>query len=134
MPLISKTRPVILYADNEVGNLISFHAIFRRDYKIISASSVKEALGVLEKDRVEIIICSKYINEMSGIDFLALTLSLCPNCIRLLVSDYINQDLENKARIFDYLIKPWDEVQLGKILQEGHELFMIKELITNNFW
>lgn len=134
MPVIPKTRPVILYLDNEIQNRISFGAIFRRDYTIISTSSVQEAFQILKNERVEIIICSEHICQMKGVDFLELTFSKYPNCSRLLVSNYANTDPRNKAQIFGYLIKPWDEKLLGKILEEAHELFTIKEAISKNFW
>ncbi|SEI38366.1 Response regulator receiver domain-containing protein [Dyadobacter koreensis] len=128
------SSPTILYIDNEINNLISFGALFRREYKIIPASSVTEALTVLKNGLVEIIICSKNLNGMSGIEFLRLTISMYPNSTRLLVSDYINLDTENKAQIFNYLIKPWDEVKIRQILKEAHALFEIKEIISKNSW
>ena len=134
MPVIPKIRPVILYLDDEIQNRISFSAIFRRDYTIILTSSIQEAFQILENERVEIIICSEYICLMKGIDFLELTFSKYPTCSRLLVSDYVNADPINKAQIFGYLIKPWDEKLIGKILEEAHELFTITEAISKNFW
>jgi len=134
MSSILENRPAILYVDNEIQNLVSFRALFRRDYTIYSASSLPEAIAILETQRAEIIICSKHIGTLTGIDFLASTIGGYPNSSRLLVSDYAGQDMEDKAQIFRYLIKPWDEADLAKVLKESHELFVIKQAISQNFW
>jgi len=134
MSLPPDEKPTILYVDSENQNLVSFHAIFRREYKIISASSTEEALKVLEKELVEIVVCSKNIGALTGVDFLASTICHWPNISRLLVSDYGDQDPDEKAQILDYLIKPWDTCQVEKIVKEASILFRTKQLITGNFW
>jgi len=134
MTFIQSSSPAILYVDNEINNLNSFNAMFRKDYKISHAVSLKEALIFLKNEPFEIIIASKNLCEMSGIDFLQSTISIRPNCTRLLVSDYINLDVENRAMIFNYLVKPWDEGKIRQILQDASELFKVKEMMTSNCW
>ena len=123
--------PAILYADNEEQNLVSFKAIFRRDFKIFSTTSPAEALSILEKEQVGIIICSKFIGQMKGVDFLASTITQHGNRIRLLVSDYAYQDTKMKAAIFGYLIKPWDEDQIKRVLDDAFHYFISKKASDN---
>ena len=126
-----KNKPTILYVDQEVHNVNSFIAIFRKDYQVISAGSAQQGFIMLEKYPVEIIICSTRLPEMSGIAFLAATMDDYPNISRLLVSGYKNDVTENKAIVYEYLVIPWDEAELKSIIKGAHELFLNKTHAAN---
>jgi DNA-binding NtrC family response regulator len=121
----AKGKPILLYVGDEEHNQNSFIAIFRRNYTVLSSGSAQEALKILETEPVEIIICEKKIRSVTGVDFLASTIANHNHCIRLLVSDYANLDHENRAQIFDYIIQPWDEEQISKIINQAHQEFML---------
>lgn len=122
-----KDKPAILYVDSEVNNINSLIAILRKDnYRVIPASSIQEGFDILQKQRIGIIICGKRVAGMNGVDFLASTISGYPDASRLLVSAYHNEDPENKANIYDYLVTPWDEVQVKLILKAAYESFLTR--------
>lgn len=121
----------ILYVDDEINNLNSFKAAFRRDFNVLLATSGKEGLEILEKSVVHVIITDQRMPEMTGVDFLIEVLKKYTDPIRILLTGYtdINAviDAVNKGHIYYYLNKPWDEQQLKIIIKNAFEIFKLRE-------
>ena len=102
---------------------------YRKDYRILSTTSVKEALdSLLElKNKGEVIalfLSDQRMPEMEGVDFLCRTTSFFPNAKRVLLTAYADTDAAIKAindvKLDYYLTKPWDppEEKLYPILTD----------------
>jgi response regulator RpfG family c-di-GMP phosphodiesterase len=121
----------ILYVDDEVNNLNSFKAAFRRDFNVLTVTSGKEGLEVLKSNKVHVIITDQRMPEMTGVDFLIEVLKDYTDPIRILLTGYsdINAviDAVNKGHIYYYLNKPWDEQQLRIIIKNAYEIFSLRE-------
>ncbi len=102
----------VLYVDDEEQNLISFRANFRKQYDVFTAISADEALDLLSKNVIPIIISDQRMPHTSGVEFLEKTVTLYPDCIRLLIT--AQSDIEivieaiNRGQISKYIQKPWD--------------------------
>ena len=128
----------ILYVDDEINNLNSFKAAFRREFNVLLASSGTEGLDILQTNVVHVIITDQRMPQMTGVDFLIEVLKKYTDPIRILLTGYtdINAviDAVNKGHIYYYLNKPWDEQQLKIIIKNAYEIFRLreenKELIT----
>ena len=102
----------VLYVDDEEQNLISFRANFRKQYDVFTAISADEALDLLSKNVIPIIISDQKMPHTSGVKFLEKTVTLYPDCIRLLIT--AQSDIEivieaiNRGQISKYIQKPWD--------------------------
>lgn len=121
----------ILYVDDEVNNLTSFKASFRRDYKVFTAESGKAGLEILKDNPVELIITDQRMPEMTGIEFLENVLLLYPDPIRILLTGYADitavVDAINKGQIYRYISKPWNEQELGIIIRNALEVFQLRD-------
>lgn len=121
----------ILYVDDEINNLNSFKAAFRRDFNVLAVTSGKEGLEVLKSNKVHVIITDQRMPEMTGVDFLIEVLKQHTDPIRILLTGYsdINAviDAVNKGHIYYYLNKPWDEQQLRIIIKNAYEIFSLRE-------
>jgi len=121
----------ILYVDDEINNLNSFKAAFRRDFNVLLASSGQEGLAILEANTIHVIITDQRMPEMTGVDFLIEVLKKYTEPIRILLTGYtdINAviDAVNKGHIYYYLNKPWDEQQLKIIIKNAYEIFRLRE-------
>lgn len=102
----------VLYVDDEEQNLISFRANFRKQYEVFTAISADEALDLLSKNLIPIIISDQRMPHTTGVEFLEATVKLYPDCIRLLIT--AQSDIEmvieaiNRGQISKYIQKPWD--------------------------
>jgi response regulator RpfG family c-di-GMP phosphodiesterase len=121
----------VLYVDDEVNNLNSFKATFRREFKVFTASSGSEGLAILKANPVHVIITDQRMPEMSGVEFLVEVVTEFPDPIRILLTGYadINAviDAVNKGHIYYYVSKPWDEQRLRVIIKNAYEIFSLRE-------
>lgn len=129
----------VLYVDDESVNLTAFKASFRRDFEVFVALSGPEAMEILAKQDMEVIITDQRMPEMSGVEFLEKVIPLHPEPIRILLTGYTDIqaviDAINKGQVYHYITKPWDESQLRNIIHKAYEVFALrrenKELIKS---
>jgi len=121
----------IIYVDDEEQNLISFRASFRRDYKILTAQSGKDAIAILKENNVHLIITDQRMPEMTGIQFLEKIMSEFPDAIRMILTGF--SDIEaiigaiNTGRVFRYITKPWDDNDLRMTIENARQLYELQE-------
>jgi response regulator RpfG family c-di-GMP phosphodiesterase len=126
----AEDKITILYVDDEENNLFSFKATFRIKYKVLTAISGDEALSILEKNRVHIIITDQRMPEMTGVQFLEKVIEKYPDPMRILLTGYADMeavvDAVNKGKIFHYLAKPWNEEELDLTINSAYEKYLDK--------
>ncbi len=120
----------ILYVDDELNNLVSFKAVFRIKYNVITAISGEEAVQVLRKNNINIIITDQRMPQMTGVEFLESILDEFPDAMRILLTGYADMnaviDAVNKGKIFHYLSKPWNEEELDLTINRAFEVYKQK--------
>ena len=134
-----KVHVSVLFIDDEVQNLVSFKAAFRRIYdEVFTAESAAEGLKILkENPAIKVILSDQRMPEMTGTEFFASILNDYPEVIRILITGYsdisVVVDAINLGQVYRYLIKPWDEMMIKIAVDNAIELFEIrrknKELI-----
>ena len=127
----------LLYVDDEENNLISFKATFRLKYNVMIAISAAEAMKILEKKPVEIIITDQRMPNMTGIEFLEKVLEKYPDPVRILLTGFTDMsaiiDAVNKGKIYHYLTKPWKEEVLDETIQKAYDAYQKNlEIVTMN--
>lgn len=135
MGVVNKVR--ILYVDDERSNLVGFMANFRVDYQVSIAESAAQAIELLEKQEFEIIITDQRMPETTGVEFLEQIMHTHPHPIRILLTGYTDMhtvvEAINKGKIFQYVTKPYDEVQMREILEKAFEEYEKRQkLIRDN--
>ena len=121
----------ILYVDDEVNNLNSFKAAFRRDYEIHIAESGEDGRKILEEREINIIITDQRMPQMTGVQFLEEIIPDFPDPIRILLTGYTDItaviDAINKGQVYQYLTKPWDENNLRIIIKNSYEIYDLRQ-------
>jgi signal transduction histidine kinase len=106
----------VLYVDDELHNLNSFKAAFRRHYNVFTALGAKEGIEILNQNPIHLIITDQRMPEMTGVEFLEKAIGLYPETIRMILTGF--SDVEdiiraiNTGRIYRYITKPWQEQEL----------------------
>ena len=113
----------ILCVDDEESVVNSLRRVLRSShYEVIGFTSAPEALNHLESNDVDLIISDMRMPEMRGDEFLAKTMSIAPNTVRILLTGYSDFDMTvsaiNEGRIHRYMSKPWDNSELLAIINE----------------
>lgn len=121
----------ILYIDDEVNNLVTFKANFRKNYKIYTAESALEGLKILKKHDIQVIISDQRMPNMTGVEFLESILTDYPDPIRILLTGYSDVDTIiqaiNKGQVYRYILKPFNETELKVTIDNAFEVFYLRE-------
>lgn len=114
-------EPIIFCIDDDAQVLRALardlKSQYRKEYKILSTTSVKEALESLvqlknQGDTVAIFVADQRMPEMDGVSFLVKALDIYPEAKRVLLTAYSDTEAAikaiNEVKLDYYLMKPWD--------------------------
>lgn len=86
--------------------------MFQRRYRVLTAASGHEALEILRKQPVDVLITDQRMPEMSGIELVAAARAEGIDLTALLLTGYTDpQDIIaaiNQGQVYRYITKPWD--------------------------
>ncbi|MBF0211073.1 MAG: PAS domain S-box protein [Desulfamplus sp.] len=109
---IKPSKPTILYVDDDIENLTSFKALFRRLYHIFLASSAQEAIDILRSNDILVMITDQRMPGMTGSELLEIAAQEFPNTLRFMLTGFTDYnplvDAINKGRLHGYFSKPFD--------------------------
>jgi DNA-binding NtrC family response regulator len=120
----------VLYVDDEINNLNSFKAAFRRDFDIYTAQSAREGRKILDSYEIGVIITDQRMPGMTGIEFLESILAIYPDTIRILLTGFSDMnavmDAINRGQVYKYLVKPWQNDELRLYIQNALEIYHLR--------
>ena len=106
----------ILLVDDEPDNLALLYRTLRGKYEIMKTTSPIEALDILNKNKIDLVISDHKMPEMDGVEFLKRVYDKYPDTMRLLVTAYTDStiliDAINYAKIYRYIKKPYEPSEL----------------------
>ncbi len=113
----------ILLVDDEPEILFSLRGLLRREFDLHTAQSGAEALEILKRQPIHVIMTDQRMPEMTGVELLRRARGESPEAIRMVFTGYADiksvVDGINQGRIFRYLTKPWDPDELVAVLHEA---------------
>jgi len=121
----------VLYIDDEINNLTSFRATFRRNFNITTTESAEEAMKILERETIHVILSDQRMPKITGIEFFESIQEIYPNPIRILMTGYtdINAviDAINRGQVYKYLTKPWVEDDVKIFVEKAFEVYKLRK-------
>ncbi len=126
-PEAGSKRYGILIVDDEEAILESLRLTLSGDYRVLTAPTGKEALEILEREPVALVIADQVMPGMSGVEFLEKVIELDPRIMRLMLTGYA--DLSsivraiNEGRIYRYIAKPWEPDDLRQNVKRALEAY-----------
>lgn len=134
------TRYAVLYVDDEEQALKYFRKVMEKDFRVLTATSVAEAITILEREAagIGVVITDQRMPGQYGVELLKKLRVQWPAIIRLLITAYsdIESAIEsvNAGAIYKYVTKPCDLKQLNQTLKEAMALFLSnadREILLN---
>jgi two-component system response regulator HupR/HoxA len=123
---MSKTLPTVLVIDDEIRSQEALRRTLEEDFKVFTASGAEAAQGIMERERVDILLCDQRMPDVSGVEFLKLARTQWPDTVRIIISGYTDsEDIIrgiNEAGIYQYLLKPWQPDQLLLTLKNAADM------------
>lgn len=107
----------ILIVDDETAILKALNrALQYEGYSIITTPDPEEALAIIQKEKVDLIISDHTMPGMLGIDLLRRTKLLKPEAMRIILTGNADLDMAlraiNEGEIYRFMTKPWDNNEL----------------------
>ena len=112
-----KTTYKILFVDDEENVLKAMRRIFRQEnYTMMTASSGAEALEVLQKEAVHVVISDHRMPGMTGAELLRKIKTLYPQTIRIMLTGHADVNAimgaVNEGAVYKFITKPWNDDDL----------------------
>jgi len=117
----------VLFVDDEPNVTESLKRALRKEpYEVLSANSAKEALAILARDPVDVVISDEKMPGMQGSEFLAVVCRQYPETIRIILTGHGSMEAAiraiNEGEIYRFLTKPCNEVDLAVTIRQALQL------------
>lgn len=130
----------ILWVDDDRDILDSIARLLRKkDRKIDTATSFNEGLELLKNNTYDVVAADHRLEERNGLDLLELAREISPRTSRILITGQLEQELVsdaiNRAGVFRFILKPWDdaelEIDLRAAIERRRELVLQQTLVRD---
>ncbi|MBM4387126.1 MAG: response regulator [Deltaproteobacteria bacterium] len=115
----------VLIVDDDEENLVVLETALEEKYRIYGANSGAEAIELLRKEDIDVIISDQRMPEITGVDLFRESLKIKPDTVRIILTAYSDTsamlDAINKGEVFRFLIKPWDRDALFATLEDAFD-------------
>jgi len=123
----------ILLVDDEPENLRALERTLRQRFELVSTDNPNEALTLAQTQEFAAVISDQRMPGMMGTDLLARIAKEKPNTTRIILTAFTDTkeilDAINRAEIYRYITKPWDNQELVNVLMQATERY---RLLTQN--
>jgi DNA-binding NtrC family response regulator len=115
----------VLFVDDEERVVNLLRMVFRADYEVFTAISGSDALQLIDKHVIDVIVSDQRMPQMMGIDLLKEVRKRSPGTMRILLTGY--SDLAaivgsvNDGEVFRFMNKPWDHEEIKQIMAQTVE-------------
>ena len=113
----------LLAVDDEPANQRAVRRVLADDHTVLVAGSGAEALEVMAREPVALVISDHRMPGMTGAAFLAETVERYPEVIRVVLTGYPEVELLveaiNRGHVYHFLTKPWQPRELRQVVRRG---------------
>jgi PAS domain S-box-containing protein/diguanylate cyclase (GGDEF)-like protein len=118
----------LLLVDDEVNILSAIRrTLSRSGYQIFTANHAKEALDILAKHQIGVVLTDHQMPDVLGTELLEKVRYMFPNTVRIMLTGQANlqsvTQAINQGAIYKFMMKPWDNDELEKVVLEAFEKF-----------
>jgi len=118
---------LVLAVDDEPVNQRAIRRTLSEDCRVLTAGGGAEALELMARHPVALVIADQRMPGMSGAELLAEIVERHPNVIRIVLTGYTDVDTLldaiNRGHIYHFLSKPWDARELRQVVRRGLDRF-----------
>ncbi len=117
--------PTLLVVDDDESNLESLNGVFAREgFKVLLAPGGQEALEVVRRERVDVVLTDLMMPDMDGLDLLRSIKTVSPETEVILMTAYgtVERAVEAmKEGAWDFVTKPFKKIQIIKGVRRAME-------------
>lgn len=118
----------LLVIDDEVNILSAIkRTLGRSGYQIFTANNATEAFEILARHQIGVVLTDHQMPDVSGTELLEKMRYMFPDTVRIMLTGNANlhsiTQAVNQGAIYKFLVKPWDNGELEKIVLDAFEKF-----------
>ena len=119
-------RHTVLFIDDELNILRALKRLLRAEQMtVLCTSRPREALELLERHPVQVVVSDQQMPEMCGTDLLSRVRDLHPGLVRMMLTGCMETpavlDAVIRGEIHRVVPKPWDGAELRSAIREAFE-------------
>ncbi len=124
---VPEQQPTLLLVDDEENILSALIRMLRRDgYRILTATGADDALDVLGRHDVQVVISDQRMPGTSGTELLSKVKEMYPDTVRMVLSGYTDLAAVtaaiNQGAIYKFLTKPWNDEELRLQIRDAFRI------------
>jgi putative two-component system response regulator len=131
MSVLNYKEYQVLLVDDEIGNLENMLFALELSFDIITAASGAEALEILARENIAVIIADQRMPKMSGAELLSVVKEGYPHIIRILITAYSDLDAAvmaiNKGDIFRYIKKDNPIGEIESYIRQAIDYYQVRD-------
>ena len=109
-------KDTLLLLDDDQNVLNSLRRLFARDFDIFMSTSGPEALDLLARNEVSVIVSDNLMPGMKGTEFLQHAKRIAPDSVRIMLTGHGDMQAAveaiNEGEVYKFVTKPWDNNEL----------------------
>lgn len=117
------THTILVVDDQEVLRDILKGALQREEYQVFCAASAEEALSILSRQPIDVIISDDKMPGLSGTELLSVIRQKYPETIRIMLTGYADLDSAlkaiNKGEVYRFFTKPPNLIELTAAIRQA---------------
>ncbi len=117
------SKPLILLTDDDAATLAAYRRHLRRHFRLITASSGREAIDVMQSEMPDAVVSDLHMPELNGIGLLAEVRRIAPKALRILLTGEpdLTYAIEaiNTGEVFRFLVKPCSSEAMIATIEDG---------------
>jgi len=124
----------VLFVDDEVNILKALQRLLRHEeMNVLSTDRASEALEIVAREPVQVVVTDQRMPEMSGVDLLSKVRERQPDVVRMLLTGYTEIDVAvdaiNRGQIYRLVTKPWNDDELRATIRQALDHWDLKNEI-----
>jgi putative nucleotidyltransferase with HDIG domain len=123
-------QETVLFVDDEKTILELVGSLFQnKGVKVLTANSPHEALEIIARQNISVLVTDNVMPEMSGLELLAKIRKISPDTVKIMMTAYVNLPTVltaiNKSEVFRSVTKPWQKGEMIKAVKDGIRRFRL---------
>ncbi|PAU61138.1 hypothetical protein BZL41_14555 [Pseudomonas sp. PIC25] len=119
-------RATVLFVDDERYILMSLSSLFRSSYRVLSTTDPNEALEIVRREKVDVIVSDQRMPQMLGAELLRRVRRVSPGTMRILLTGYSDMSSVissiNDGEVFRFINKPWSNDEMRMLVASAVQI------------
>lgn len=102
-----------------------------RDFRLLTAGSAVEALQIIHREEIAVVVSDNIMPDISGLNFLSSLKKISPDTVKILMSGYADLASAlaaiNRSEVYRYILKPWKDEELISTVQDALSRYHITQ-------